>query len=91
MEAKQAIAIAKDYLIDVLEGDLASPPRLEEVWLDGKATWHVIFGFYRQPSEQTAVAGLKAFSAYEKKVVRVDDATGKALSILDPVRDTLDH
>lgn len=91
MEAKQAIATAKTYLIEMMEGDLASAPRLEEVWQDSKATWHIIFGFYRPPGEQSGIAGLKPFSTYERKAVRVDATSGKALSILDPVRDTLDH
>lgn len=91
MEAKQAIEVAKTYLTEMLEGDLASAPRLEEIWRDNSAIWHVILGFYRTPSDFSAVAGLKPFSTYERKVVRVDDANKVAISILDPIRDTLDH
>jgi hypothetical protein len=68
---------------------LASVPRIEEIWQDDRAVWHVILGFYRQPGDFSAVAGLKPFSMYEKKVVRIDDVSGRPLSILDPVRDTL--
>lgn len=91
MEAKEAIDIGKKYLTDLFGTDLDSPPRLEEVWRDQKNVWNVILGFYRKPNDLAGIAGLKPFSTHERKVVRVDDTSGTALSITDPLRVMLDH
>ncbi len=91
MEAKEAIDIGKKYRTDLFGTDLDSPPRLEEVWRDQKNVWNVIFGFYRKPDDLTGIAGLKPFSTHERKVVRVDDTSGMALSITDLLRVMLDH
>ena len=49
VEAKEAVVVAKSWLTDLLDAELSSEPRLEEVWKDGKGRWHVVLGFYRTP------------------------------------------
>ena len=85
MDVKQAVEIARSYLQEVFGNELMSPPRLEEVWLDeDSGVWCLTFGFYRKPDDLTKVIG--TFSTYSYKVVRVDDKTGKPLSIKDRER-----
>ena len=91
METKQAVELGRIYLTNLFGDEIESSPRLEEVWRDGKNIWHVIFGIHRKPTETSSIGGLKPFSTYERKVVRVDDASGSALSLTDPMRDLLDH
>ena len=50
MDAKVAIALAKQHISEVFADELTSPPTLEEIWFDErKQEWFVTLGI-RRPS-----------------------------------------
>jgi hypothetical protein len=81
MDVKQAVASAREHLIEVFSGEIASPPSLEEVWFDDdEKQWCVTFGLKRTK----ASGGFGSIVLpFDYKVVRLDEADGKPISIRD--------
>lgn len=81
MDAKQAVATAKKHFMDVFSDDLASPPTLEEVWLDhGKKMWHITLRMHRRVGGSLqGILGMDV--SQDLKVVSISDKDGHAISV----------
>ena len=81
MNVKQAVASARQHLIEVFSDEIASPPTLEEVWFDDdERQWCVTFGLKR--SKIGGGFGTIVLP-FDYKVVRLADTDGKPISIRD--------
>ena len=81
MTPKEAVAIAKQQLVDLFAGENLLPPTLEEIWFDdGQASWVVTLGVRRADDDGKIMGrlGLK-----DIKVVRISNADGGIVSIRD--------
>lgn len=86
MDVKQAVDMAKRYIIDVYSDEKITNVGLEEVDFDeSQKVWFVTIGFSRPWDEpRNALAALSAQGAYTKrafKTIRVSDRDGRVLSI----------
>lgn len=88
MDAKQAIAKAKQHLSEIFSEELTSPPTLEEVWLDDVADeWNVTLGV-RRPSNYVErdvwrdPLSTKSRTVPDYKVVRVSNKSGQVQAVL---------
>jgi hypothetical protein len=82
MDAKQAVAVAKVYFLELVGVE----PSVEEVWFEQSSkTWCITFGRSRMLLDGTG--GLVTPSVrreiIEYKIVRVSDEDGKAISLLN--------
>ncbi len=87
MDAKQAVAAAKQHLTEVFAGEFADEPSLEEVWFDDETQdWCVTFGLKRS---RVSVGLGPLVMPFDYKVVRLPDdgGAGRAISIKDRYRD----
>lgn len=89
MDARQAIAQAKEYLSKVFADELTSPPTLEEIWFDEKKKeWFVTLGV-RRPSNHTErdvwrdPLGGKIRTLPDYKVVRISEKEGRLPKVVD--------
>lgn len=88
MDAKEAVSIAKTYVVELFANEGVSDLGLEEVEFDdGAGVWKVTVGFSRpwdRISASSAIAlmaqgGASISRSY--KVVRIDDPTGRVVSV----------
>ena len=86
MEVKQAVTMAKRYVIDLFEAEQITNVGLEEVVFDEKSnSWNVTIGFSR-PWDQKGpiVAALAERSpARSYKVVHINDRSRQVRSVTD--------
>ena len=82
MDAKQAVAVARAYFIELVGVD----PSVEEVWFDtSNKTWCITFGRSRMLREETGglvTTGAKR-EVIEYKIVRVSEKDGKPISLMN--------
>jgi hypothetical protein len=82
MEVKEAVQIAKDYIIELFEEERIVDVGLEEVDFDQSGNWVVTIGFSRSWNRNVgSVLGGQAARSY--KAVRIQDKDGKVLSVKD--------
>jgi len=82
MDAKQAVAAAREYFVDLVGVE----PSVEEVWYDtSNKIWCITFGRSRMlldsPSSLILPGGRREVIEY--KIVRVNDDTGRPISLLN--------
>ena len=93
MEAKQAIQTAKGYLTEVFNDEGIANVRLEEIEFDDYSNeWRITIGFQRTFKSASLVLNALVSPSEERfyKVIRIEDRTGKVLSLKDrllPVSD----
>ena len=83
MEVKDAARVAIEYVTDLFKDQQISDVGLEEAEMDNNNAWLITVGFHRSAPQnaltsiQLTLSGrLRSF-----KVVKIDDATGKVLSL----------
>ena len=88
MDVKEAVAVAKTYLIDLYVGEEIADVGLEEVEFDQMSKqWSVTIGFFRPWNRTLSNAFALASRASERsyKVLRIDDGTGEVKSLKDRI------
>jgi hypothetical protein len=81
MNVKQAVASARQHLVEVFSDEITSPPSLEEVWFDDdESQWCVTFGLKRS---KTSTGFGALVLPFDYKVVRLAATDGKPISIRD--------
>lgn len=84
MDIKQAVVVAKNYLIDVLSDEAVELPTLEEVWFeDKKGHWQVTLGVRRKFASDTAAGRLGLSFVPDYKTVTISDKDGRVVSVRD--------
>ncbi len=88
MDVKEAVRIAKEYLIDLFQGESIMNVGLEEVvFEDVSAVWKITIGFSRPWELKTPI--LAAFAdgrhARSYKVLTVNDASREVEALTDRV------
>ena len=88
MDAKQAVSRAREYLVELFDGEEISEVGLEEVDFDGMQNeWRITLGFSRPWDRRadlgTALAGRPSPRSY--KVIRIHDPDGEIKSLTDRV------
>ena len=85
MDAKVAIALAKNHVAEMFKDELTAPPTLEEIWLDDRRDeWFVTLGV-RRPTNYVErdpfrlPAGGRTVPDY--KVVQIANKDGKVASV----------
>ena len=90
MEAKEAVAIAKAYALELYEGEPVEPPELEEIWYESsKKNWLVALGIRRVARLGSAAEKLGLAPAPDHKIVRVSVSERRALSMRDRLHETI--
>ena len=85
MLPKQAVAAAKQQLVDIFAGEGIAPPTLEEIWFDqDEKAWVVTFGIRRIDDAGKVIDRL---GLRDLKVVRISDQDGSILAIRDRLSD----
>ena len=86
MDAKAAVRIAKQYVLDLFEEEKISGLGLEEVALDeATGVWQITLGFFRDRDERwndtiSAISSVLS-RARVYKVVRISDTSEHVLSV----------
>ena len=85
MDVKEAVRTAKDYLVDLFDGENITDIGLEEVvFNDDSDNWNITIGFSRPwDTRNNVVAALRLRRSY--KVISIDDNTGRVESLTDRV------
>ena len=84
MKEKEAIAIAKNYVVDLYADDKVNDVGLEEIEFDKKTKcWLVTIGITRLTAANNFVTSLGGTPLRSYKRVAIDDKTGRALSLKD--------
>ena len=86
MDVKEAVRAAKEYVNEVFAGENVRHVSLEEVLFDeSENAWKVTIGFFRawDDSRDTGarLLGLPDWKSRAYKVVKMDDETGKVVSL----------
>lgn len=86
MDVKEAVRAAKEYVNEVFVGENVRHVSLEEVLFDeSENAWKVTIGFFRawDDSRDTSarLLGLPDWKSRAYKVVKLDDETGKVVSL----------
>lgn len=86
MDVKEAVNLAKNYIVDIYADEQIRNVGLEEIDFDEtKSMWFVTIGFSRPWDEpRNALAALAGQGTYAKrafKTIRVSNKDGKVLSI----------
>jgi hypothetical protein len=85
VDVKQAVALAKQHILDVFADEKVSNLGLEEVEFDDQSkNWLVTLGFSRPWDEPRNAFAALAHDAYARrtyKVVRISDALSSVLAI----------
>ncbi len=86
MDVREAAQVAKEYLIDLFDGEGISHVGLEEVEFDDTSNeWKITIGFSRPWEHKitlTAALG-EGRPARSYKVVRINDVDGSVISVKD--------
>lgn len=93
MDVKKAVVTAKSYIADLFDGEEITDVGLEEVKFDEhQCSWVVTVGFFRPWDNKysTSRNSMAAMLRDERplrsyKVVHIDDADGRVLSLSDRV------
>ena len=93
MEVKEAVKTAKQYIVDVFDGESIVDVALEEVIFDDVSDcWKITVGFSKHMSPRfkpfrNPVLNVLDEPIYDRfyKVVRIDDKSGKIESVLDRI------
>ena len=86
MEVKQAVQEAKEYLLDLFEGEEIEYVGLEEVEFDHESDeWKVTLGFSRPWDRPKSLSAALRDEPLRRsfKIVRINDANGKVTSVRD--------
>ena len=83
MDNKEAIKIAKAYVLDVFADESISDVGLEEITRDQPGIWEVTIGFSRKwQIDKSLAAQLNRMSARRSyKTIRIDAADGNVISM----------
>jgi hypothetical protein len=88
MDVKEAVKTAKTYVVELFGDEGVTNLGLEEVEFDDTAgVWRITVGFSRpwdRLALQSALAAMgqgSASTARSYKIVRIDDATGRVVSV----------
>ena len=89
MDVKEAVKKAKSHMIDLFDDEEIADVGLEEVELDETSnTWNITVGFsrpwHRRTQDPMTAALLPAYRR-SYKVVRINDDSGKVISIMDRI------
>ena len=82
MEVKQAVAIAKEHILDLFEDEDITDLGLEEVELDDYGVWRITIGFTR-PWNLSIGSVLGAENSRSYKILVVTDEDGRVVSVKD--------
>ena len=82
MDVKEAVQVAKNYVIELFGEEGISEVGLEEVDLDQSNNWIVTIGFSR-PWDRNIDSVLGGRVSRSYKVIRIQDGDGKVLSVKD--------
>ena len=91
MDVKEAARTAKDYLLDLFEGEEIMNVGLEEIDFDDSSkSWSVTVGFWRpwdysnkSPMTPTLFGELSQPLTRSFKIVRINDQSGRVLAVKD--------
>ena len=86
MDVKEAVATAKAHLAEAFSDETLRNLGLEEIRYEDDDSWSVTLGFSRQwiePKIITTALGRDHDLNRTYKTVRIDDASGKVVSITD--------
>ena len=86
MEVKQAVQEAREYLLDLFEGEEIEYVGLEEVEFDHESDeWKVTLGFSRPWDRPKSLSAALRDEPLRRsfKIVRINDANGKVTSVRD--------
>jgi hypothetical protein len=86
MQVKEAISLAKQYVLDVFTDEKIDNVGLEEVEFDGKlGIWSITIGFSRPWEEASGTFGARLAGFVPRrrdyKVVRIADADRRMISV----------
>lgn len=85
MDVKQAVALAKQHILELFADENLSNMGLEEIEFDERSSeWHVTIGFSRPWDEpRTALASLSGMAVPRRtyKVLRISDGSSQVLSV----------
>ena len=85
MDVKEAVSVAKSYLIDLYLGEEITNVGLEEVEFDDVSNkWSVTLGFNR-PWDRHAFDALTRVNGRSYKVVRINDVDRRVVSLKDRI------
>ncbi len=88
MDVREAAQVAKEYLIDLFDGEGITNVGLEEVEFDENSfDWRITVGFSRpwdQKNPLTAALG-EGRPARSYKVLRINDEDGRVISVKERV------
>ena len=85
MDVKEAVRTAKEYLVNLYDGEDIADIGLEEVvFNDELHNWNITIGFTRPwDTRNNVVTALRLRRSY--KVVSIDDTTGRVESLTDRI------
>lgn len=84
MNEKDAIATAKNYVVDLYSDDKINDVGLEEIEFDDQSKrWLVTIGITRLTAANNFVTSLGGTPLRSYKLVAIDGETGRALSLKD--------
>ena len=81
MEVKQAVEVAKNYVLELFQDEGITNLGLEEIEEKG-AFWHITIGFTR-PWDNTVGSVLSGAKSRTYKVLLVRDEDGRIMSVKD--------
>ena len=91
MDVKEAARTAKDYLLDLFEGEEIINVGLEEIEFDDSSkNWSITVGFWRpwdysnkSPMTLTLFGELSRPLTRSYKIVRINDQSGRVVAVKD--------
>ena len=85
MDVKEAVRTAKEYLVEIYDGENITDMGLEEaVFNDELNSWNITVGFSRPwDTRNNVITSLRLRRSY--KVVSIDDTTGRVESLTDRI------
>lgn len=90
METKEAVKVAKEYIIDVFDDEKISDVGLEEIKFNHRlAAWEITIGFSR-PWDRSGSTVLPSPRQRSYKVVHINDGDGQITSVTHRVLAAVD-
>ena len=80
MEAREAVELAKNYVVEMFDAEPIKEIGMEEVEIQG-GSWLITTGFTRMWPESSGVIRALSGSTRTYKQLRVDDETGSVQSL----------
>lgn len=82
MEVKEAVAVAKRHVLDVMSEEAIDDVTLEEVWYERrKKYWRVTLGIRRMAKRESAAGRLGLALLPDYKTVTLSDDDGRIVSL----------